>query len=75
MFVKASVAPSHPWNCWICMGGGGTVETALSPPGLETVGPPHCIVSTLPIYGAFLISLHTRSFSLVASFTECSSAP
>lgn len=52
MFVKASLAPSHPWNCWICT---GTME--------ESFKTPHFIVSALPIYGAFLILFHTRSFS------------
>ena len=41
-------------------------EQPSSPLGLETVGSPHCIVSTLPIYGAFLILFHTHTLFLLA---------
>lgn len=57
---KHHMAPSHPWICWICM---GDCWEAASPPRPRDCGTPHCIVSTLPIYGAFLILFHTHSFS------------
>lgn len=37
---KASVAPSHPWNCWICMrGGGGWVVGVVSNPSPPSAAP------------------------------------
>lgn len=54
------VIPGTVGSAW------GTIEAAEQPPlGLETVGLLRCIVSTLPIYGAFLIlfHIHTHTFS------------
>lgn len=54
------MAPSHPCNCWICV---GDCWEAKQPPWPQDCGTPHCIVPTLPIYGAFLIFVsHTLTF-------------
>lgn len=60
---KHHIASSHPRNCWICM---GDYWGAEQPPWPQDCGTPHCIVSTLPIYGAFLILFHTHSFSCLS---------
>lgn len=71
---KRHIASSHPWNSWMCVGGGSCGE-AERPSRLPDCGTPRCVGSSLPIYDAFFFFFfcfsHTREAPLPPSLLGC----